>query len=247
MKKKKDFIIIIPARLKSTRLPNKVLIKIKKITVLKRVWLRCKKVVNENKIYVATCDKRILEYCKKNKIQTLLTSKKCLTGTDRVMEVAQKIKAKFYINVQGDEIFVKPNSILKVIKYCKKLKNKNLINAYTKIKTEKEFRDSSVIKVLFDEKKTLLYMTRSHAPTNKKLGFIEAYKQVCIYAYPRNVILNLKKNKKSNLEKIEDIEILRFLEKGENIKMIEVAGSEVAIDRMVDVTRAKKILSLKSK
>ena len=70
---------------------------------------------------MATGDKKILNYCKKNKIQTIFTSKNCLTGTDRVIEVAKKVKANFYINVQGDEIFVRPKSILKIINYCKKL------------------------------------------------------------------------------------------------------------------------------
>jgi len=242
---KKDFLLIIPARLKSSRLPNKLLIKIGNETVLKRVWLKCKKAVSENKIYVSTGDRKILEYCKNNKIKTLLTSKKCLTGTDRLIEIAKKTKAKFYVNVQGDEIFVRPNSIRKVIRYCKKLKNKYVVNAFSKIKTEKEFRSSSVPKVLLDNKKRLLYITRSPAPTNKNFEFIKAHKQVCIYAYPRHSLLNVKKNKKNDLERIEDIEILRFLESGQIVKMIEVAGSELAIDRKIDVTRAKKILNLK--
>ena len=244
MRDNKDFIVIIPARLKSSRLPNKLLIKIGNKTVLKRVWLRCRSAVEQNKIYVATGDKRILEYCKINNIQTIFTNKNCLTGTDRVIEVAKKIKAKFYINVQGDEIFVRPNSILKVIRFCKFLKNKYVVNAFAKIKNEKDFKSSSVPKVLFDNNKNLLFITRAPSPTNKNFQFIKAYKQVCIYAYPRKLILSLRKNKKTHLENVEDIEILRFLENEIKIKMIEVSGSELAIDRAVDVFRAKKILKL---
>ena len=66
--------------------------------------------------------------------------------------------------------------------------------------------------------KNLLYITRAPAPTNKNFQFIKAYKQVCIYAYPRKLILSLRKNKKSHLENIEDIEILRFLESEIKIK-----------------------------
>ena len=243
----RDYILIIPARLKSTRLPNKILIKILGETVLKRVWFNCKKAVKEKDIYVATGDKKILNYCKKNKIQTIFTSKNCLTGTDRVIEVAKKVKANFYINVQGDEIFIRPKSILKIINYCKKLKNLFVINAFTKIKLKSEFNSSSVPKVLFDNKYNLLYMTRAPAPANKKFQFTKAFKQVCIYAYPRNVLKKIKKNKKGKLEKIEDIEILRFLENGQKVKLINVEGSEVAIDTKKDVFKAKQILKKNAK
>ena len=115
-----DYVLIIPARLKSTRLPNKLLIKIKNKTVLLRVWERCINAVGKNRTYVATGDKKILDFCKRFGINTVATSKNCLTGTDRVHEVSKKIIAKIYINVQGDEIFVKTKSIKKVVNYCKK-------------------------------------------------------------------------------------------------------------------------------
>ena len=238
-----DYVLIIPARLKSTRLPNKLLIKIKNKTVLLRVWERCINAVGKNRTYVATGDKKILDFCKRFGINTVATSKNCLTGTDRVHEVSKKIIAKIYINVQGDEIFVKTKSIKKVVNYCKKNKNNFIINAYTHIKNDKEFRSSSVPKVIIDNKSNLLYVTRSPSPTNKKLEFIKAFKQVCIYAYPRNILLKIKKNKKSFLEKIEDIEILRFVENGIKVKMIKVDGSELAIDERKDVISAIKLIN----
>ena len=113
---------------------------------------------------------------------------------------------------------------------------------FYKIKLKSEFNSSSVPKVLFDNKHNLLYMTRAPAPANKKFQFTKAFKQVCIYAYPRNVLKKIKKNKKGKLEKIEDIEILRFLENGQKVKLINVEGSEVAIDTKKDVFKAKQIL-----
>jgi 3-deoxy-manno-octulosonate cytidylyltransferase (CMP-KDO synthetase) len=236
-----DYILVIPARLQSTRLPNKLLIKINKKTVLERVWEKCVKAVGKKKVYVATGDKKILDFCKIMKINTVLTSKNCLTGTDRIYEVSKKIIARIYINVQGDEIFVRPKSIKKVINYCKKNRNNFVVNAYTDIKNEEEFRSSSVPKIIIDNKNNLLFVTRSPSPTNKKFNFIKAFKQVCIYAYPRNSLLKLKKNKKSFLERIEDIEILRFVENGIKVKMIKVQGSELAIDEKKDVIAAIKL------
>jgi 3-deoxy-manno-octulosonate cytidylyltransferase (CMP-KDO synthetase) len=236
-----DYILVIPARLQSTRLPNKLLIKINKKTVLERVWEKCVKAVDKNKVYVATGDRKILDFCKIMKINTVITSKSCLTGTDRIYEVSKKIIARIYVNVQGDEIFVRPKSIKKVINYCKKNRNNFVVNAYTDIKNEEEFRSSSVPKIIIDNKNNLLFVTRSPSPTNKKFNFIKAFKQVCIYAYPRNSLLKLKKNKKSFLERIEDIEILRFVENGIKVKMIKVEGSELAIDEKKDVIAAIKL------
>ena len=135
----KNFLLIIPARLKSTRLPNKLLLKIKGKEVLKYVWERCKKACHQENIVVATPDQKIILFCKKNNIKFIKTSQNCMTGTDRVIEISKKIKKDFYINVQGDEIFVSPKSIKKVINKVKFYKKRFIINAYTKIKDDKEF------------------------------------------------------------------------------------------------------------
>ena len=86
-------------------------------------------------------------------------------------------------------------------------------------------------------------MSRAPIPTGKKNEFAEAYRQVCIYSFPRNSLLDFgKQPKKSPLEEIEDIEILRFLEMGYSVKMMDLKGSDVAIDTEEDLQRAKKLL-----
>ena len=99
----KKFIVVIPARYASTLLHGKPLIKINGLPMIVRTYQQCLKAVNSKLLYVATDDERIVKCCIKYGIQTILTSKKCLTGTDRVAQVAKKIYAKNYINVQGDE------------------------------------------------------------------------------------------------------------------------------------------------
>ena len=142
-----DYILVIPARLQSKRLPNKLLIKINKKTVLQRVWEKCVKAVGKSKVYVATGDRKILDFCKKMRINTVITSKNCLTGTDRIYEVSKKIIARMYMNVQGDEIFVRPRSIKKVINYCKKNRNNFVVNAYTYIKMKKNLEAVAFLKL----------------------------------------------------------------------------------------------------
>jgi 3-deoxy-manno-octulosonate cytidylyltransferase (CMP-KDO synthetase) len=239
----KSFLLIIPARLKSTRFPNKLLKKINGKEILKYVYDRCKLACKENQIVIATPDKKIIEFCNKNKINFVKTSENCQTGTDRVLEISKKIKKDFYINVQGDEIFVSPNSIKKVINKTKLYNNKFVINAFTNIKTEMEFRSLSVPKVVMDNNNFLLYMSRGSIPLNKKNKISKnAMKQVCIYGYPYKLLKKIPQNKKGKLEKDEDIEILRFLENSIKVKMIKVEGSKIAIDTRLDFIRAKKIL-----
>ena len=237
-----NFLLIIPARLESVRFPNKLLKKINGIEVIKYVWLRCLKAVQKKNVYVATGNKEIISFCKNNNINYIKTSKNCVTGTDRILEVAKKIKKDFYINVQGDEILVNPLSIKKVINLCTKYKNKFIINAYTKVQSTKEFFNKNVPKVVINKDNNLMYISRAGIPSNKKNIYIKGLKQVCIYAYPRDILLKIKKNKKTYLESIEDIEILRFLENNILVKMAKVVGSEISIDIPKDLILAKKII-----
>ena len=176
-----DFLLIIPARYNSRRLPGKPLINIKGVPMLIRTYNQCKKAVDESKILVATDHKKIFKLCKKNNINTIMTSKKCLTGTDRIAEVARKIKKKFYINVQGDEPICNPQDIKKIINHAKKYPN-NVINGFTEIKDLNLFNLAHVPKVIFKNNGDLIYM--SYIPSNKKRLFIQAWRQICIYSFP---------------------------------------------------------------
>ena len=88
---KKKFVLIIPARYHSSRLPGKPLIKILGIPMLIRTYNQCKKVVSKEKIIVATDDLRIIKICKSNNINCIMTKKSCLTGTDRISELSKKL------------------------------------------------------------------------------------------------------------------------------------------------------------
>ena len=178
-----DYLIIIPARYSSKRLPGKPLIDINGIPMIIRTFNQCKKAVPASKIIIATDDKRIQKICSKNGINSIITSKRCLTGTDRIAEVAKKIKKSFYINVQGDEPICNPKDIKKIVNFAKK--NPNLIiNGYTEIKDKEMFYSPNVPKVVFDKNEKLLYMSRAPIPSNKKQTFIKSWRQVCIYSFP---------------------------------------------------------------
>ena len=240
---KKPYVIIIPARLKSKRLYAKPLIKIKNKELIIWVIENClKKFLSEN-VFVATDSKKIFNLIKKNGYNAIMTSKKCLTGTDRVAEVTKKINSSIYINVQGDEPLINPNDIKKIIKIKKSFPNR-VICAMTKIKKNENIVSVSLPKVVVNERDELLYISRSPIPAkkDKKIFFNNYYKQVCIYAYNKSELNKFYKfGRKSKLEKIEDIEILRFFDLGIKVKMMNTSKASYAVDTLSDIkmVRAK--------
>ena len=237
-----DCKIIIPARYQSSRFEGKPLAPIHGIPMIKRVWSQCAKAINEENVYVATDSNRINDFCAAEGIRSIMTSKNCLTGTDRVFEASQKIDADLYINVQGDEPLIDPLDIKKVI--AESIENPGeVINAMAKISDENDFRSSGVPKVVCDTKQNLLFMSRAPIPTNKNNDFVDAYKQVCIYAFTKQSLeLFAEHPTKTPIENIEDIEILRFLEMGIKVKMIEVSQSSIAVDYPKDIEKVENAL-----
>ena len=239
------YIVVIPARYKSKRLPGKPLANIGGLPMIVRTYNQCIKVVSRDKIIVATDTLKIKNVCDRYNIKSIITSSKCLTGTDRVAEVAKTIKCNFYINVQGDEPFFNPNDLKKLIKEAEKKPN-DVINGYTEIKNKKLFFSSSIPKVVFDKNGYLLYMSRGPIPSNKTLEFQKAWRQVCAYSFPRKALFDFTKTKyKTPIESLEDIEILRFLEKGYKVKMIKMSDKSLAVDDKEDLEKAKIYLKYK--
>ena len=239
------YIIVIPARYKSKRLPGKPLANIGGLPMIVRTYNQCAKVISKDKIVVATDNLKIKNVCDEHNIKSIITSNNCLTGTDRVAEVAKKIKCNFYINVQGDEPFFNPNDLKLLIKQAKK-KPKEVINGYTEIKDRKLFFSSSIPKVVFDKKGYLLYMSRGPIPSNKALEFKKSWRQVCAYSFPRKALFDFANSKnKTPIESLEDIEILRFLEKGYKVKMIKMSNKSLAVDNNEDLEKAKIYLKYK--
>ena len=207
-----------------------------------RTYNQCSKATDKKNIYVATDSNKIKKVCEDNKIKVVLTSKKCLTGTDRIAEFSKRIKSKIYINIQGDEPIFNPRDLKKLIKFAKKYPA-DVINGYSKILDKKDFFDENIPKVLFSKKKELIYMSRAPIPFNKKKKFFWAYRQICAYSLPYKALLKFYKiKKKSKIENIEDLELLRFIEMGVKIRMIEMSNKSLAIDTKNDLKKINRIL-----
>ncbi len=236
----KSFLLVIPARYDSSRFPGKPLATIGDKSLIEHVWDLSVKAVGAENAVVATDDDRIEAFCKRKGMNVIMTSKDCETGTDRVAEVAKKIPKSFYVNVQGDEPFVDPSSITKIIETALYSKYQ-VLNGMALTFSDGDCHSADVPKVVAVNGE-LVYMSRSPIPC-KKNGTLpnKMYRQVCIYTFTRQALLEFQElGRRGSLEATEDIEILRFLDIGIPVRMIELPQSGIAIDRPEDVQRAKE-------
>lgn len=237
-------IVIIPARWASSRFPGKPLADLEGTSVLRRCYEQVLKVVPPSRIIVATDDDRIAEECRRYDMKYEMTSSHCLTGTDRVAEVARRYPAAWYVNVQGDEPFLDPQGLLSMLSAINSVTSDvAVINAYADLNHETDFRSTSVPKVVVDLSGRLLYISRASIPTTKALEYLTASRQIGMYAFRDTALLLFSEQQsKTPLESIEDIEILRFLELGVKVQMIQVPPGGIAIDTPEDLLRAQRFL-----
>ena len=237
-------IIVIPARYKSNRFPGKPLVKLLKKPMIQWVAELSTRVVGKENVYIATEDNQIKVAVEKMGYNVVMTSKNCLTGTDRLAEVAKKIDADIYINVQGDEPLVDPKDIQKVIDFKKQFPN-DVINGYTKMEKNEDPQSLNKPKIIFTEDKRMVYISRQPLPgfKDRKQRSKVYYKQVCIYAFNREELLTFGNfGHKSKLEESEDIEIIRFLEWGKTIRLVETQPGSLAVDVPEDVAKVEAAL-----
>ena len=239
----RKFLIVIPARYSSSRFPGKPLADINGKSMLKRVWDKCTEATSKNNVIIATDDERIERHCKQNQMYVQMTSKDCLTGTDRLYQVCKNHDAQVYINVQGDEPLIDPKDINKIIN--KSVKNPTTVfMAMCSIKNKSEITNFNIPKVVINMNNELMYISRAAIPSTKHGPFESVMKQVCIYALPKKELNTFGEiSKKTPLEDIEDIEILRLLETGVKVKMVEVSTSSIAVDVPSDIDKIKTILN----
>jgi 3-deoxy-manno-octulosonate cytidylyltransferase (CMP-KDO synthetase) len=234
--------VVIPARYQSSRLPGKPLVDLCGVPMIVRTYRQCALAMPPEAIYVATDDERIEQVCRRHAIQCLMTPPHCLTGTDRVAAAAAVVDADIYVNVQGDEPLFNPADLARLVAAARE-HPREVLNGYCEIADETLFRSGNIPKVVLRPDGRLLYMSRAPIPTDKTLGFIRAWRQVCAYALPRDALLAFSARPgKTPLEEIEDIEILRFLELGWEVRMVPMSAESVAVDNPEDVARVVALL-----
>lgn len=237
-------VVMIPARYGSSRYPGKPLaLLLGKPMVLWVAELSARAVGAEN-VYVATEDRRIARVVADAGFQAVMTTDDALTGTDRLAQAAEQVDADIYINVQGDEPLADPVDILKV-RDAKLAHIDDVINGVSWISINEDPHSVNIPKVITNERNELVYMSRVALPGFKdSKGAPKRYKkQVCIYAFTYDELAAFRRfGRKSELEHAEDIEILRFLELGKTIRMVETKPGSLAVDVPEDIAKVETAL-----
>lgn len=237
---------VIPARYKSSRFQGKPLVDICGKPMIWWVYQQCKKVEDFAEVYVATDDERIYNECQRLDIQVIMTSDSHMTGTDRICEVAKKIPADLIVNVQGDEPLLEPETIKAAIQPFYKNKELLVSNLMTKIKDPIEVVNFTVPKVITNKDGIGVYLTRATAPYPKGSLDFAYYKQVCVYGFKPQALKFFyeygQTYGKGRAEKVEDIEILRFIENGYKVQFIEVDSDTVAVDTPNDLEKVRHLV-----
>lgn len=229
--------VVIPARYKSSRFPGKPLAKILGKEMIIWVAELSSKAVGKSNVFIATDDLRISSKVEQHGFKTIMTSSDLLTGTDRVAAAVENLNYDIFVNVQGDEPLVDPNDILKSIDLKRRYPD-SVINSYCELNKNEDPLNKNIPKVIFNENNDLIYISRAAIPQtkNNNSSKINYKKQVCIYSYFYEELKEfLNFGRKSLVEDIEDIEILRFFEFNKNIKMLKTGFASLAVDEIQDL------------
>ena len=228
-------IAVIPARFRSSRFPGKPLADICGKPMIWWVYQQAKKVGLLDRVVVATEDDRIKAVCESMNMDVIMTSEKHPTGTDRVAEVAQKLEGDLYINIQGDEPLVEPEAIRTIVDYCLKDEGTDVVNTMSAIDDEKVLHSDSVVKVAFNDRNEVIYLSRSIVPFNKGGSAVDYYRHMGMYGIRREALQFFAKTPRGRIERAEDIEMFRFIENGIRIKILPIKTSAIAVDRPEDI------------
>lgn len=238
----KTIIGVIPARYKSSRFEGKPLADIGGKPMIWWVYQQCLKVKEFTSVYVATDDERILNVCFDLNINCIKTSESHETGTDRVGEVAEKIAGDLYVNIQGDEPLIEPDTIKEAIKPFYKNTDLQISNLMTPIINPVDIVNSTIPKVITNVDGIGVYLTRSPSPYPKGKIDYKFYKQVCVYGIKPNALRFFCSSPRGKIETIEDIEILRFIEAGYRVQFVEVDSETIAVDTPNDIYKVREII-----
>ncbi|MPL78165.1 8-amino-3,8-dideoxy-manno-octulosonate cytidylyltransferase [bioreactor metagenome] len=245
-KKNISVLCVIPARYKSSRFEGKPLTLIDGVPMIKRTYEQAIKSNLLDKVIIATDDIRIKNYCEEENIPVIMTSDNCLTGTDRVAEVANKFDYDFYINVQGDEPVIDPNVISQLVEeYIRYGDEYIAYNLYKIIKDNDEINSDTIIKVIVNQNDELMYMSRLPIPFSKSNLLPDFKQQIPVYGFTKKALIEFTKYEKTINEQYEDIELLRFIDLGYKLKMTKTDASSIAVDVPNDVIKVENFLKQK--
>ena len=236
---------IIPVRMGSSRFPGKPLTPINGLSMVEHVYRRtalCEGL--DSGVYVATPDDEIARAVEGFGGRVVMTSPEHQRASDRVAEAAQGLDLDIVVMIQGDEPLVTPEIV--ELSFQPMLHDDTIFctNLVKRISSEEEFLNRNTIKVVMDHQGNALYFSREPIPTghNNDFSAIKAYKQVCIIPYTKKSLLEFAEMEPTALEVVESIDMLRILEHGGRVKMVECTEETHSVDVLEDVAVVERLM-----
>lgn len=241
---KNNCLIVIPARYGSQRFPGKVLAPLAGKPVIQWCW-EAAVGAGLGEVVIATEHRKVLDLARSMGACAVMTSPRCQSGTDRVYEASRGSKARFIINIQGDEPFMKPSAIRKALLKLKASPDCQIGTACTLIREKSDIANSNCVKVAMNKQGRALYFSRSPVPFHHPLSGLKDqpyYKHCGFYIYRRAALKEFVSLKPSPLERLERLEQLRALENGFGIAVAQVPPLGPAIDSPEDLRAAERFI-----
>lgn len=238
-------VVVIPARYASTRLPGKPLVPLCGKPMIQHVYERAKRAQTVHEVLVATDDQRIFEAVQQFGGQARLTRADHRTGTERIAEVAVQEQGDIFVDVQGDEPLIDPVTIDAAVGALLEEPPAQIATVATLIRHANDIMDPNVVKAVLDFDDNALYFSRAPVPwvrdTQQKVH-VKYWKHLGLYVFQREALLEFPTLPQGELERVEQLEQLRWLENGWRMRVAEVPHDSVSIDVPEDVARVEKLM-----
>lgn len=244
-----NIIAIIPARMASSRFPNKPMVEILGMPMIGHVYHRSKMCTKLSDVWVATCDQEIMDYIGSIGGKAVMTADTHQRASDRAAEALLKIEEMtgnsidYVAMVQGDEPMLAPQMIDDLVVPVLHDPGLQVTNLIEMIHSQDDFENANVVKVVLDQEGFALYFSREPIPSRKKYtGEIPMWKQLGIILFSRNALLDYTRMTPTPLEIIESVDMNRFLEHGIKIKMIPTVNKTCGVDVPADIDIVNPLL-----
>lgn len=245
---------VIPARMHSTRLPGKPLLRLAGVPMILRVLERARSCPELERIVVATDSEEIKRVVEKGGGEAWLTSPHHPTGSDRVAEVAAQLSEELILNLQGDEPLLPTSTVSALVNFARGCRDLCVVSAMVPLTHEGDIVNPNIVKVVAGSQGRALYFSRFPIPYRKQAPLdLDAtasdrslagyFKHVGIYLYRREFLLKYVKLPPTPLELSESLEQLRVLEHGFPIHMVKVESDSVSVDTPEDAAQVESIIA----
>jgi 3-deoxy-manno-octulosonate cytidylyltransferase (CMP-KDO synthetase) len=226
------------------RFPGKPLTKIAGMTMIEHVYRRCAISVGAEAVWIATCDRSIEDAAKTFGAKVIMTADTHVRCTDRVAEAARKLDSDIVINVQGDEPVLDPESLNQVLRPFRENSGCLASNLIQKINPASEDpKNYNIVKVVFNKNKQALYFSREPIPSPQRTDVKREYfKQIGLIAFRRDFLETFSKLAPTPLEAAESVDMLRMLEHGYTLDLVETQSRFLSVDIPGDVPPVEEAL-----